>query len=409
MPSSLFKRDVSDEIIKYFNTDNIIVLHGARQVGKTSILQYLEQRLTDQGQSSIYFDLEDRRFVELLDQGVDVFLSHLRSQGVKLMDYQESGRKFFVFIDEIQYLTSPSPFLKLMADHQHYIQLIVSGSSSFDIKTKFSDSLVGRTVDFEIFNLSFREVLRFKNVSDDLKEIRSPIHLKKITGLYEEYVKYGGYPKIVMEDSIAKKEKYLEQIVDTYVRKDIRDLAAIKDIQKFNNLLKALAAQSGQLLNVAELSDTCALAKQTINHYLLLLQNTYIIQLVPPFSSSAKVEIVKTPKIFFYDTGLRQMLWLRQLPQNIFGHLLETSIFAELVKKYGRKAIHYWRTKQHQEIDFVVSLKNQLIPIEVKENFRKTSRRTIELFQKKYQTDQGKIVALRGEKVSPRAFYPWEL
>lgn len=93
--------------------------------------------------------------------------------------------------------------------------------------------MVGRTVNFEVYNLSFREFLRFKNLKYDLKELSS-LHLEKIKELYYEYILYGGYPKIVLEDSLERKERYLQQIVDTYVRKDIRDLAGIRDVAKFN-------------------------------------------------------------------------------------------------------------------------------------------------------------------------------
>ena len=116
--------------------------------------------------------------------------------------------------------------------------------------------------------------------------------------------------------NIKHKETYLQQIIDTYIRKDISDLANVRDTKKFNDLLKILASQSGQLLKVSELSDISGLALQTINYYLEILEETYIVKLVSPFSTSAKVEVGKTPKIFFYDTGILQMLWFKKLPES---------------------------------------------------------------------------------------------
>jgi len=314
-----------------------------------------------------------------------------------------------VFIDEVQYLDNPSPLLKLLADHHKYIQLIVSGSSSFNIKSKFSDSLVGRTVDFEVFNLSFREFIRFKGLGYELENIVSGVHLDKTIELYHEYVFFGGYPKIVLENSVEKKEKYLQQIIDTYIKKDIRDLAHVKDIRKFNNLLKVLASQSGQLLNIAQLANTCSIAKQTIENYLFILENTYVLKLVTPFSSSPKVEVVKAPKIFFYDTGLLEMLWLGGLQKNLIGNIFETSVFAELVKKYGVQNIHYWRNRNQNEIDFILELKGKILPIEVKVSFRGFRRLSMSSFCRRYNIGEYKVVGLIGQKEDKNYIYPWQV
>jgi len=120
---------------------------------------------------------------------------------------------------------------------------------------------------------------------------------------------------------------------------------------------------------VSELSDISGLALQTINYYLEILEETYIVKLVSPFSTSAKVEVGKTPKIFFYDTGILQMLWFKKLQKVDVGNILETSVFSELVKKYGKENINYWRNKNMNEIDFILNKDNKILPIEVKNNF----------------------------------------
>lgn len=409
MDKKLLKRDISEEIVKYMDTENIIVLHGARQVGKSHILFYLENLLKKEGKPTFYIDLEDSRFVDILNEGVDALLAFLKAESFDLDKIKSDGKRLYLFIDEIQYLEKPSPLMKLLIDHHSHIQLIVSGSSSFNIKSKFSDSLVGRTVDFEIFNLSFAEFLRFKNIVYNLSAELPSFQLKKIKELYAEYMFFGGYPKIVLENSVEKKEKYLQQIIDTYIKKDIRDLANIKNIKKFNDLLKVLSSQSGQLLNVAELSRKCNIAVQTIESHLFLLENTYIIKLVSPFSTNSLVEVIKSPKVFFYDTGLLQMLQSKKLQRIDQGSIFETSIFSELVKKFGQEKINFWRNKNQNEIDFILQKKDGILPIEVKNNFRNFRKTSMSFFCEKYELKDYKVVSIEGEKRGKEYIYPWEI
>ena len=403
---TILKRTVFDEIKKYLSTDDIIVLHGARQVGKTSILYYIEDYLKKQGETTCFIDLEDSRFVRILDAGIEEFIRYLKEEG-----FLSAGRKkkVIIFIDEIQYLSDPSSFLKLTADHHKNIKLVVSGSSSFAIKSKFKDSLVGRTVDFEIFNLSFREFLLFRQYPFQEGKIYTAKKIDELRAMFKEYVLYGGYPKIVLTPEIDKKEKYLQQIIDTYVKKDIRDLADIKDVDKFNKLLETLASQSGQQMNIAELSNTTKIAKQTIEKYLFIMENTYIIKLVKPFSKNIRSELFKLPKVYFYDTGLMQMLWLKGLQKEIIGNVFETGIFAEMVKKYTHNAIFYWRTKDKKEIDFILKIKNAILPIEVKLNFEQFNPAVMQYFNKHYGINKYKVVSLSGKPKSEFYVYPWDV
>jgi predicted AAA+ superfamily ATPase len=412
MESRLFKRQVLDEILRYLHTDDIIVFQGARQVGKTCILMYLQHLLGEQGEQTLYLDLEDSRFVTLLDHGVDEFLLYLRGEGFDLQAYDQTGEKLFVLVDEIQYLAEPSSFMKLIADHHRVIKLIVSGSSSFGMKTKFKDSLVGRTVNFEIYPLSFQEFLTFREIPFVPGIPLTAIKIEELQTYYLEYVLYGGYPKIVLTPEVDQKERYLQQIIDTYIRKDIRDLAEIRDVRRFNRLLEALASQSGNLINITELSNTCDLARQTVERYLFLLEQTYILRLVRPFYRNLRSEITKTPKVFFYDTGLMQMLWLKRLQTEIIGSVFETSLFAELVKQGKVDDVTYWRTADKKEIDFVIRQPEGPLPIEGKNYFPRTFPSVFKSF---WQTDVlGEnepflVISLYGEPASNRMIYPWQL
>lgn len=405
------KREIFDKIAVFLKTDDIIVLHGARQVGKTSILYYLQDYLKKENKVVLYIDLEDSRLKNILDLGVDEFLKYLQEEGV----YQEQRKdgKVFILIDEIQYLANPSSFLKLIADHHKEIKLIVSGSSSFAIKSKFKDSLVGRTVNFEIFPLSFVEFLTFKNYQHSKDFLRDKnLTAKKqeeLAALYKEYALYGGYPKIVLENNLELKDKYLQQIIDTYIKKDIKDLANIKEVDKFNKLVETLAGQSGNLLDVTELSNTCKLAKQTVESYLFILENTYVIKLVRPYYKNIRGELFKTPKIFFYDSGLMQMLWLKQLQKQILGNVFETAIFSDLIKYYGKDNVFYWRTADKKEIDFILRRNNELFPIEAKLNFNQFDATAMNYFTRKYQIKKYAVVALLGEMNKEEFNYPWSI
>jgi hypothetical protein len=411
---ALYKRTVLDEINRYLGTSDIVVIHGARQVGKTSILMYLQDQLLSSGERTLYIDLEDSRFVSMIDKGVDEFITYLTEQGFDLAGLNQTGRKLYVMIDEIQYLANPSSFLKLLADHHHYLKVIVSGSSSFEIKSKFKDSLVGRTVNFEIYPLSFQEFLLFKGIPFTPSERYTGKTLRELQKLYLEFALYGGYPKIVLAPQVDVKEKYLQQIIDTYVRKDVRDLAEIKDVNKFNHLLEVLASQSGIMLKIAELTNTCNLARETVERYLLILEQTYIIRLVRPFSRNIRSELSKTPKVFFYDTGMMQMLWLKRLQKELLGSVFETSVFTEIVKRHGPDKVHYWRTLDKKEIDFVLSLPDAFLPMEAKLQFPRVLPAALHVFDAAYRSDASpvpgyRLVGLDGQPAEAGMIYPWQL
>jgi len=401
----LYKRKISDEVVKYLNKEQIVVLHGARQVGKTSIMLLLNDYLIGQNDNTFIVDFEDKRMREIANSGGDKFTTYLKSEG-KLKD--KSDKKLFLFLDEIQLLDDPSNFMKLIYDHHKEIKMIVSGSSTFEIKSKFSDSLVGRTFEFEVFPLSFEEFLVFKNKPFKLNGTNRFID-QELKELYGEYAMFGGYPAVVLETNKEIKEKMLVQIVETYAKKDIRDLANVQEVNKFNKLLEALATQCGNMLNVRELSNTCDLSATTVEKYLFILEQTYIIKLVKPWSTNKRSELFKTPKIFFFDSGLANVLATNALPEKIGGHDFENSVWEELVKKYGKNNIYYWRTKSRLEIDFILKQGDKLLPIEAKLNFFQFQNAPFRAFARNYGTSDHRMVALEGDRTINNGFYPWEL
>ena len=400
----IYKRKQIDEILKYLDEKEAIILYGARQVGKTFILYWLEKYLSKRKKQVCYIDLEERKYLKILNQGPEDLKKLLLDEGFDLK------KKVYVLIDEIQYLENPTNFLKLSVDHYRNLKLIVSGSSTFGMKKKVEKALVGRTLVFEVFGLSFAEFLIFKGYKKGVKTVLTKIKEEELKNIFTEFTIYGSYPKISLISGKEKKEKYLRQIIDTYLKKDIRDLAEIKEIEKFNKLLEVLASQTGQLLNIDELSNTCHLAKQTVQNYLFVLENTYIIRLVKPFFRNLRSELFKKPKIYFYDSGIANLLWLKIISPEILGQFFETIIFSELIKIFGKESVNFWRTKDKKEIDFILKFKNKIIPIETKLNFASCSKRHINYFLNKYDLHQYYFVSLKGERKEKRHFVlPWEI
>ena len=403
IPSKIYQRDIIQEILPYLEDKAAIILLGSRQVGKTHILYSLYSHLLSQQNQVYYLDLEESRYVTLLNKGAQELNNLLSEAGINLK------QKTFVFIDEIQYLARPANFLKLAVDHFPHLKIIASGSSTFEIKKKTEKALVGRALTFEVFGLSFKEFLRFKEYQSRDAPVLTDIKRDELKNLFTEFALYGSYPQIALLAEKGKKEKYLWQIIDTYLKKDIRDLAYVQEIEKFNKLLEILASQTGQLLNVNELGRTCALSEQTVKHYLFVLENTYIIKLVRPFFQNKRSELFKTPKIYFYDSGLAHLLWLKTISPTLMGSLFETAVFSEIIKKFGKESVNFWRTKDKKEIDFIVRDKNKLLPVEAKINFAKFKPATMNYFCKHYHLDAYKVVSIEGESIKKFGAYPWEL
>jgi predicted AAA+ superfamily ATPase len=403
----IIHRDILDEIRRFYDTPDVLVVHGARQVGKTCLMRLMQDDLRAAGKETHYIDLEDALLLAVLDDGPDALIAYLEQSGVL------SERKLNLFVDEIQYLANPSSFMKLLRDHHaDRLKLIVSGSSSFEIKSKFRDSLAGRTVAFELLPLSFREFLRFRGSRIQLdRPVTAPPVVKQLIALFTEYVLYGGYPRVALEKEVRVKETYLSQVISTYIRKDIRDLANVRHVHKFNKLLEVLAAQSGQLLNVSELANTAGLSRPTVENYLFIMEQTYIIQLLRPFSRNIRSELFKTPKVFFHDTGVAHLLAMRGFPKAITGNMLENAVFAELRKARDVGEFFYWRTQDGKEIDFIVPKDEYVIPVEVKATASRLRRTALRYFQDRYRPPKVVCISLaqaQGASGDIEIRYPWE-
>ncbi len=398
---NLKPRKILPEILKFIGTDDIIIIHGARQTGKTSLMKLIMQHTGP----NVFLDLEDSRYRDICNAGAHELVTYLRSLGY------DTDKRLFVYLDEIQYLRNPTELLKLLHDHYNSLKLIVSGSSSFEIKSKFKDSLVGRTVNFELYPLDFQEFLWFKNIQADLQKVESKYRLKELKPLFKQYVLWGGYPKIVLTDNVEQKETYLQQIIDTYIYRDIRDLANIRDIEKFNRLVRILAAQTSSLLKTSQLSIDVRISKPTLVQYLFILESTYIIRRIYPYARNIKTELTKLPKLFFIDSGLANLLHYRRVPIEITGEMLETAVFSELLKNrmFTGYGIHYWRTKNGNEIDFILDFADRLLALEVKINSSRLTKRSYKKFLETYSNTQFYGLCMENVEQSKSCLYPYQL
>ncbi len=399
-------RDAYLQMEPNLHDNEIIVIHGSRQVGKSSLMEYIQEVIARDNQT-LFLDLEEPANLVLCNQGVESVMKYLASINLNLT------RKVYLFIDEIQYLDNPSSFLKLFHDkYKGQVKLIVSGSSTFAIKSKFKDSLVGRTSPFELFPLDFAEFLLFKGENINLDADISEILIPKLKLLFAEFCIYGGYPAIVLENSTMKKEKKLQQIISTYVKADIRDLGNIRDIQKFNNFIRILSSQTGGQLNISELSRTVGISMPTVEEYLFMLENTYIIRRVYPFFQNVRSELSKMPKIFFEDTGLVNLMENLRFSSKVTVEMFENAVFSEIRKVISLENLKYWRTNKQQEIDFIINGEN-LMPIEVKLNLTSfTGLSSLKYFHDNYKTSKAYVVSLSKPKETSEfieVLYPWEV
>jgi len=356
-------RRVTENILtRLLKDERLVVLLGARQVGKTSIMQLLMDKLLNvkrvEKNRVFYFDLEDMSLLEIVNRGIDEFIAFLEANGANLKE------RCFVFLDEIQYMENPSNFLKLLVDHHKEIKAVVGGSSSFAIRSKFKDSLAGRKIVFNIHPLDFGEFLEFRG-RKELADFWNTANWEKarffksdFSRFFEEYVVFGGLPKVSLLQSKEEKIGYLKDVVNSYIKKDIKDLFRIDNPYAFNKLLKLLASLIAKALNFSNLTSICGISRRTLERYLFILESAFVIKLISPFYTNRVKEVAKMPKLYFTDTGIRNVVMGDLNPleaRSGSGELVENSVFSMLLMgKDLLDEIYYWRTKAGAEMDFVL-------------------------------------------------------
>jgi predicted AAA+ superfamily ATPase len=395
----LYPRDILLDIQKVFSLDEFIILTGARQTGKTSVLILLKNNLEEQGRVCHYFNLENPDYFKSFNDHPFNIFEHL----------PVIKSKQFVFIDEIQYLDDPTNFLKLLYDEKRdKIKIIASGSSAFYIDRKFKDSLVGRKFLFEIYPLNFTEFIIFNNQETLLNQMDKRLnryYMETLLKLWRKYLIYGGYPKVALQEQDGIKKILLEEIGSSYIKKDIME-AGIKRPDKYFFLLKILAGQTGALLNSQELAHTLGMTYKTIDEYLYIMRKSYQIALITPFYRNLRKELTKMPKVYFYDAGLRNFFLdknYNEIPKRLDkGPYLENIAFRELLNiTKSVDKIKFWRTQDKKEVDFIVENK----AYEIKFYSKGLKKKKYERFRKEYPEIQFNILSY---KDLLKHFYHWK-
>lgn len=391
------------EIAVATNERAILVLHGARQTGKSTTLKWWLAREGAGGRNTLYVDLEDPAMLSLCDAGVDSFLAYARAGGF-------APGNLSVAFDEVQYLSDPSKFLKLLFDtHGEGLRIAASGSSSFAIKSKFRESLVGRTIPFEVFGLDFSEWCAFSGATRDFSVPWPPAMDEATAPMFADFAETGAYPGLAATRDRSLKARRVRQIVQTYIQTDVRELGKIRYADRFESLLRLLADQAGALVNVTELASSLRMARETVEEYLYLLEQTYIIRRLRPLGGGSRGELTKMPKAYFEDNGLLAMCRHHDfLPLD--GLLLENAVFGELRKRFGVDRLRFWRTSSGSEVDFI--LDGGRAAVEVKASPRAADCRGLARFAESHPGARLFLCGMKNPGALPPGVefaYPWHV
>ena len=341
------QRIIEGEIKKYLSKKEIIAVIGPRQSGKTTLIEHILSTVSNVN----IISLEDVFALNLFKNDIDSFI-----------DLYIKGYAY-VFIDEIQYAENGGKQLKYIYDTQS-TKLFVSGSSSVEISLQSLKYLVGRVFVFELYPFSFGEFLSVRDPKlHELYKTRTfkfEIN-KKLQNYIDEFLIFGGYPRVVLSDDNEEKITVLKNIYNTLLLREVKVLFGITDNENLIKLIKALSLQIGNLINYKELCDTSGFTFPMLKKNINILELLFICNRCYPFSKNPRTELVKNPKIYFLDYGLRNMIINNfSSERSDKSTLYENLVYSESLKK--GKMLKFWRTKSGAEVDFI----DDGVPIEIK-------------------------------------------
>lgn len=336
-----------ENLKKAVEPNKVVSIFGARRVGKTTLVkEYLKA-----------FESEEKTLFITGDE-IEVQKA-LSSQSIeKLKNFLGDAR--LVIIDEAQMIQNIGINLKLIVDNIPEIKIITTGSSSFDLNKKIGEPLTGRKTTLKLFPLAQMEFSKIETGAQTIANL-------------ENRLIYGSYPQVALADSNSKRQEILNEIISSYLIKDVLELENIRNSKKIKQLLELLAWQVGNEVSLAELGNQLDLSKNTIEKYLDLLEQVFVIVNIRGFSRNLRKEVTKTSKYYFYDNGIRNALInsfnILQLRDDV-GRLWENYIIIERIKKQEYLKIfsnnYFWRTYEKKEIDLVEERDGKLFGYEIK-------------------------------------------
>ena len=338
----MINRLTAERIEAAAKSKKIVILLGARQVGKTTLLKSLFQN----SDSTLWLNGDELDVQNLFaNLSVDRFKAYL-------------GKNRILVIDEAQRIENIGLRLKVLADSLNDIQIFATGSSSFDLANRVNEPLTGRKREFQLFPLSFKELV---SNSDLLTEKRMIPHR----------LVFGSYPEVVM--SHGSETEILKELSQSYLYKDILSFEKIRHSDKLIKLLQALAWQIGSQVSYNELAQICSIDSKTVEHYITILEQAFIVFRLGSFSRNLRNELKNSRKIYFYDNGIRNAIianFSAVENRNDAGALWENYLISERIKKNSYDGIMantaFWRTKEQQEIDYLEERDGNLCAYEFK-------------------------------------------
>jgi len=339
------KRNITKNIINKLKPNKVVIVLGARRVGKTVLVKKILNQLKEP-------------FLSLNGEDINV---HDKLANRTIENYKQLVGSFkLLYIDEAQKIPDIGLKLKLMVDEINGLKIIVSGSSSYNLSRDAGEPLTGRKYTFNLFGLSESEYNQVEN------------RIVKIDKLRERMI-FGNYPELLHLPNKADKIDYLNEMVSSYLLKDILVYENIKNSQKIFNLLRLIAFQLGGEVSLQELGKQLGISKNTVEKYLDLLSKVFIVHKVEGFSRNLRKEITKNSRWYFFDNGIRNAIIANFNPiesRNDVGQLWENYMICERIKyqEYNRISSnnYFWRTYEQQEIDWVEERNGALFGYEFK-------------------------------------------
>jgi predicted AAA+ superfamily ATPase len=359
------KREIQNKIEEKFFQGKIIIVYGARQVGKTTLIK------------EIIKSYDSCLCLNCDEPDIRKSLSNKNSSELKtiIKDYK------LIFIDEAQRVDNIGLTLKLILENFPEKQIIATGSSSFELADKIEEPLTGRSYEFQLMPFSMFE----------LKQEYSVIELKRIT---EERIIFGMYPEIVQK----KDEDVLRNIAKNYLYKDVLKYQDIKKPEILENILQALALQIGNEVSYNEMANLIGVDKKTIENYINILEKAFIVFKLKPYSKNLRTELRKLRKIYFYDTGIRNAVinnFNKLDLRNDKEALWENFLISERVKRNLNQNKHinnyFWRTHDKKEIDLIEEGGGNLFAYEFK--YSDNKKTSFDKFKQEYKEAETEIVS----------------
>lgn len=356
----MYIKRTSEDVIKSFSKQfKVVLVTGARQVGKSTLLKHCDEHRN-------YVSLDDLSERELAINEPKLFLE---------------THKTPLIIDEIQYAPNLLSYIKLIVDKSDKKgQYWLTGSQQFQLMKNVSESLAGRVGILDLMGLSLAELSQTPNNKPffpclDYIEERRKNHKSYSTSDIFKIIYNGSFPVLNNQDGIQDRNAFYSAYIRTYIERDIRDLSSISNEMKFLNFIRVVAARTGQVLKYSELANAVDISEPTAKTWLSILVSSNIVYLLEPYYRNITKRMTKMPKIYFLDTGLCSYLTGWSSPEVIEkgamnGAFFETFVVVEILKSYrhnGERPLLYWyRDTQQKEIDLLIERDGKLHPIEIK-------------------------------------------